>query len=684
MSITDLRNYRRVFERVASSLIAVFASLALLTNAATMHAQDAIDTTRADEPADTTTYAVLPLRVSDGAIRFSGDSRVVGQFADRSGLFQEVPDDYARLEITPTLEVYDVPFSANLLLSTEQNERRQSLNSIVFGLDFRQLQANLIGRAMEKVNELRSIKAVEAVEGAAHVKDSLMGVGEEGLRDLERMKGLADYEKLRERAFSESAPLLQELGVLSATEKFFMNFPALEIGVTYPRYTPLTLTNVPVTGANIEFNPGLLYVAFAGGTSQRVRTGEELIRLRSQPALPEFVDTVIAPTYNRTLYAGRLGVGKRDASHFFLTTMWARDDETEIAVDSLVADSLGVRFAPKSNVVIGVDAVLDIVDDLLRIEGELTGSVINGDTRTMGFKNDDIPSFLVDIVEPNLSTSIDYAYSVKSTLNIADIGTKLSAMARMIGPGYQSLGAPTLRNDLLRYDIRFEQRLLQRQIAITSFYRHDRDNLVAWKPGTTAIDAYGIGLGLTFRKLPYLRLNFAPYHQTNDLTGERAVDNTTTTFSAIAGYSFRTGPLANSANITYSLQNSATNVAASDYGIGNVSLNYTAMFEFPLMLNASVGLSDLAAGSDSTASILTFDIGGSFTAFDIWESSLGINIGKQTDVDSRFGFFVGSTLALWDYGYFDVRAEKNTYDNSFFLQDTYDEFLIRATLTTRW
>jgi hypothetical protein len=652
-------------------------------------AQDAGDTTRpvveapADTPADTASGTELPLRESTVPWRFAGTSRFVGQLADRKGLFQEIPEDYARFELIPTLLVYDVPFSANLLLSTEQNERRQSINSLSFGLDFRQLQATLLSRAIDKVGELQRVQAVADAEGAVRVADSLRALGEEGLRDLERLKNLASYDRLRERAFSETTTALQELGVLSATEKFFLNFPALEFGVTYPRYTPLTLSSVPVNGANIEFNPGEFYVAFAGGSSQRARTGEE-IRRDLLPRLPEIADTIIAPTYERTLYAGRIGVGRRDASHFFFTTMWARDDESDAPIDSIAADTLGQRFAPKSNLVLGFDVALSLAEDLFRLEGEINGSVINNDVTTAGFKNDDIPGFLVDLVDPTISTSIDYAYTLRSIVNVTDVGSKLTGSIRMIGPGYQSLGAPTLRNDLVRYDLRFEQKLLNRQIALSTFYRHDADNLIDWKPATTEVTAYGVGLGLTLKKLPYLRINWAPYHQSNDLAGERAVDNTTTTFSAISGYAFRTGPLTNSANITYSLQRSETNIAQSDYGVGTLGLNYTAIFQVPLTLNLGVSFSDLRTGTDSTSNIVSFDIGGSFVAWDIWESSVGVNLSKQPDVDNRFGFFVGSSVALWDYGYLDLRAEKSTYTNSFFFSEAVDEFIFRTTLTTRW
>lgn len=666
-----------------AGLVAV--SIALMALPAS--AQDGGDTTRpADEvsmSADTASTTELPLRESTVPWRFSGTSRFVGQLADRKGLFQEIPEDYARFELTPTLSMYDVPFSAMLLLSTEQNERRQSINSLAFGLDFDQLQSSLISRALDKVSELREMNAVAALEGVEHVRDSLTRLGEEGLRDYERLKNLATYEGLRERGISEATGALQELGVLSATEKFFLNFPALEFGVTYPRYTPLTLASVPVNGANIEFNPGNFYIAFAGGSSQRARTGEE-IRRSLLPQVPEIADTIIAPTYERTLYAGRLGFGRHDGTHLFFTTLWARDDEAEIPIDSVQADSLGGLFAPKSNFILGLDLALSLAEDLFRLEGEINGSVVNNDVTTAGFKNDDIPEFLVDIVDPTISSSIDYAYTARAIVNVTDIGSKLTGAIRMIGPGYQSLGAPTLRNDLVRYDLRFDQRLLQRQIALSAFYRHDRDNLVDWKPGTTEITAYGVGLGLTFRRMPYLRLNFAPYHQTNDLAGERAVDNTTTTFSAVSGYSFRTGDLTNSANVTYSLQQSETNIAQSDYGVGTLGFNYTAIFRIPLTLNAGVSFSSLASGDDSTSSIVSFDVGGSFVAWDVWESSLGVTVSTQSDVDNRFGFFVGSSVALWEYGWLDVRAEKSTYTNSFFVSEKIDEFILRTTLSTRW
>src|SRR5688572_8344653 len=58
---------------------------------------------------------------------FSGESRVTGQLSDRQGSLQEVPRNYARFELVPTVAIYGAPFSMSLLLSTENSAARQRI-----------------------------------------------------------------------------------------------------------------------------------------------------------------------------------------------------------------------------------------------------------------------------------------------------------------------------------------------------------------------------------------------------------------------------------------------------------------------------------------------------------------------------------------------------------------------------
>jgi hypothetical protein len=614
---------------------------------------------------------------------FSGSARVSGQFADRSGTYQLVPNDFVRFEVKPTLAVYGAPFSAWLLFSTENSTARQRINSVAFGFDYYKLQGDLLQRAYDKVADLEELKAAEeAAGGIEHLRDSLSALGEDKLRDLDRLKDLASYEGLRDRAISESMAELESLGLVSETESFFMNFPALELGVTYPNYSELTVRGVPVTGGNVEFNPGNFYVAASGGRSQGFvpLPGAPNLFRSAEVGQPE-------PSYERTMAAGRLGYGRKEGGHIFLTALYAIDDEATLPLDtSLLADTAIVPLSPKANYLFGIDGRMSIADDQLQLGAEIATSVLTGDLGSSGVQNDDIPGFVVDLVEPTVSTFVDYSYKVTSRISIHETDTKINANVRMVGPGFVSLGAPTLRNDNFSYEARIDQRLMKRQITLSGFFRNQRDNLIEWKPSTTTVGSWGAGLALNFRQLPYLRLNYSPYSQKNEFTNDTFnINSETTVFSALTGYSYRTGSINNSSNLSYSLQRSiSTGLSQSEYSVGTLSVNHTTFFPFNLAVSGGLGLSSLKSGPDFSSQILSAEVSGSYTVMELLTVTAGASIANETDVDDRAGFFGGGSLALWGYGVLDLFIEKNRYNNVFQNSNNFDELVFRAMLTTQW
>jgi hypothetical protein len=622
---------------------------------------------------DTTRVPIEPgSEVAVTPFIFSGSSRIYSQLANRRGTYQETPDDFARLELSPTFSLYNVPFTINMLLSTEQSAYRQNINSISLDLDQNKLQGALMQRAFEKLGDVEELQALsETMGGVDRLRDSLEGIGSERLRDLDRLKDYADLATIREEAFSQSLSKLNELGLVAAEEKFFANFPALSIGVTYPRYTELTLNAAPVTGANIEWNPGKFYIAAAGGKSQRS------IRI---PGLNPLTDSILFNTaYSRSLYSARIGFGKKDASHIIFTGLYAKDDAA-----SLPMDSLGSPLTPQANYVLGVDVNIPVVENYFTILGEIAGSVLTGDINAAELADNDVPDFVRDLVAPNISSLIDYAFSIKSVLRIPESDTRFTASLRQVGPVFFSLGVPALRNDNIRWDARLEQRFLRRQITATAYYRRENDDIYRLLKSTnTTISAFGVGLGLNFSRLPYLRVEYAPYQQSySNLADQPDIENTTTLLSAIAGYYYKLLDLNAGTNVSFSSQQSSSFQGLSDYGVATITANQSVNFRFPLALSVGFTHSSLTAG-DSTDRIISLDLSGSYTAFDIWNNSVGFTLSEHGD-DANTGFFVNSSVALWDAGVFELRAEKNVFKSLQVTANNFDEFVLTATLTSTW
>lgn len=618
-----------------------------------------------------------PDSLGEPAIVFSGSARLFGQIANRRGTYQYTPDDFARLELGPTLSIYNVPFTLNVLLSTEQSSLRQNINSVSFDLDYHKLEGLLLERAYNKIGELDELKAAaDAAGGAEKLRDSMAALGEARLRDLELLKDYSDIEKIKERALSESLDKLDELGLVSASEKFFAGFPALSVGVTYPSYTGLTLNGVPVTGANVEWNPGQFYVAFAGGKAQRAISVPGVIGNVSGVVDSVFVD----PYYTRNLYAGRIGYGKKEGSHVILTAVYSKDDAS-----SLPFDTVGAPLRPSANYVVGIDVNVPIVEDYFTLSGEVAGSMLTGDIEAAAITENDIPEFVRTTFDPNISSLLDYAFAAKAVLRIPETDTRLSGSLRKIGPAYFSLGAPTLRNDNLRLEGRLEQRFARGLVSVGAYYRSDEDNLSpGLKTVPATITAYGISLGFNPRNLPYVRLEYAPYRQSyTNVADATEIVNTTTLLSASSGYFYKIGTVNAGTTAMFSSQQSNTFQGLSDYGVATLSLSQNVRFAFPLALQAGFMTSGLTAG-DSTQRIVSVDLSASHTAFDIWTNTAGFTLADQSGSDNNVGFFVASSIPVWSSGFFEVRAEKNVYKNLLVNTANFDEFLMTATFSTTW
>src|SRR5690606_27359687 len=237
----------------------------------------------------------------------------------------------------------------------------------------------------------------------------------------------------------------------------------LGIGTTYPSYSEFTLNGVPVTGINTEINPGIFYAAFTGSKNQRA------------------IEHV---SYRRNLYAGRIGIGKKEGTNFILTGLYAKDDENSVSAsteNSALSPGNQNTFTlppPKANYVLGTETKIFLFDDKLVIEGYGNASVLTRDTRDADLEIDAMPGWIKGLITPKISTSFDYSYAGKISYNNSQSQTRTSFGIKMIGPGYTSLGVPNLKNDQLSFDAKVEQKFFDRHLSFSTFFNNSHDNLI--------------------------------------------------------------------------------------------------------------------------------------------------------------------------------------------------------------
>lgn len=434
-------------------------------------------------------------------------------------------------------------------------------------------------------------------------------------------------------------------------------FTDFTFGRTAPTYSRFTLQGTRVDGFSAEMNPGSVYLAFVTGRAER-SSGAATGR----------------PGFDRNVIGGKIGYGDPQKSHLHLTYLRIRDD-----TESLLPVDRPFGITPAENHVAGLKGGLNFGGRTFRLEGEVAGSVFTRDSEEASIDGlDQIPDWLKDWINPNISTSFDYAWSVNSQLNLAN--TRVNGGAEWVGPGYRTLGNLWLRNDLFSWNSRVEQFFHNRRIYVHAQARQNRDNLIPWKDGTTYTTSYGFGLGLRFPGYPSLQINVAPHYQENS---PRGIDIKTMLVSVMSSYTHRFGVHQSTTSVFASWQGNSTHNPMMDYTRYMFSLNEVFVLNRVLTLRGSFTWNKTEFEL-MDFSVVTGELGASYRKNRNIVFNGGARLASQADYGSRFGFYAGGEVGLGPLGTLSVHAEQSFFRDDFDGMRDYDQSLVRASLTKRW
>ncbi|MBL8017371.1 MAG: hypothetical protein JNK43_08885, partial [Ignavibacteria bacterium] len=354
---------------------------------------------------------------------FSFSSELFGESSNRSGTGSDKEPRYGFLNLTPSVSLYGLPFSTSILLSSENSASRQNINSMGLRLDAETIKEFIMEKVESEKNKILS----------------------EGNKDESKLSS-------KQKDKLESDAKSKVMSKLNPALKLISSFKTLGIGTTYPSYTPFTMQGVPVSGLNVEFNPGWFYIAATAQKNQK---------------------PIDNSAFRRDLYAGRIGYGQTDKSHIYLTGFYANDK-----AGSIIVDSTNQRLTPNTNYLFGIQGKLNLFRDKLSFEAEAVGSMLTRDNRDADLENNSIPSFVKNMFHPKISSQVDYSYTIKSIFDNQNSNTKVTASLKMVGPGFVTLGNPTLRGDKLEVETKITQKFINKQVSVTASLKWFKDNLI--------------------------------------------------------------------------------------------------------------------------------------------------------------------------------------------------------------
>ena len=267
----------------------------------------------------------------------------------------------------------------------------------------------------------------------------------------------------------------------------------MSIGKSFLYYSPLTINGLALNGFSLEWNPGNFYIATAIGESAR-----------------ETRDTssgILRYTFKQNTQALKIGIGKPETSHLYFTGAHIIDQAETSFQDPVT----GVFFYPSENYIFGSDFKISLAKKKVVFGGEIVGSLLTKDiSSNVNLFQDEVddfpfPKFINEDV--NESSSFGYAAKLFFESMFGNDNTRIRGHIQQIGPGFYSLGAPTLIKNTMRWRGEIRQKLFGNKVQATLYADH-RDNNVEPLVNVyqSEIISYGASVMMRLPKLPYLCL----------------------------------------------------------------------------------------------------------------------------------------------------------------------------------
>lgn len=676
---------------------------------------------------------------SAAPILFSGNATLTGQYSNRdlSSLFS--PQKFWQLDLNPTLTVYGVPLSLSVLLSSQQTDIRQNINSgaVSVNVNTFQMQQDVQKQFIIQLQSIQELRALSRQMSFEALRDSLMRDNPNRLPDLARMRELdkidlyrnlnqlektMGFDALRDsleknapEKLADLASLIKnpnkidnlenlqngtppqtlddakKMGLTQSSQDFFTSFPTFSVGAVYPSYSPLTVSGVALAGGNVEYNPGDFYMAITGGKAlKEVPAGVVLDTSIKNGTIPQ--SSGISSSLDRELYMARIGYGKKEGGHFILSAIRAHDNQlpsdlrdslVSISLDSTIANSLN----PKDNYMLDLDACINIIPDILRFNGQATGSLLtqNAIAPTFNDENNNL-KLLNGIIKLNSTSNLDFGISSNAIFTSKKTGSEALVELKYIGPGFYSLGSPNTRNDLFSYEAKARQNLMDDKMTIGLNFKNESDNLLNLKAVSTSTNSYGAEVNYSLGELVRLTANFLYNQQKNDNTFDTIKVNNRNTiinFNASTFYHLGGGVLGIT-NVTM-MKNNTLSIDSSGLNDNlTFMLNQSISFPFQLAATTNFNISRSSFGFQPEQESISADFFITHKVFKIWTNSFGANYSKRNLIDSKTGLYFTTNVLINTWGNFNLKIDKNLFQDDVNQSRNFDEITVRSSFSVIW
>ena len=484
------------------------------------------------------------------------------------------------------------------------------------------------------------------------------------LPEVEKLQSkLATLERLQHqdlKSLIADPKVAMEMANLKGPEKWLHAVKNIGIGNSFPIYSPLTLEGMQVHGLHLEAQVGKWYAMTTNGKLQQ----------------PLFLSDSIRQPFPARIFAAKAGIGSPEKNHLHMTFMQMSERAKALR------DSSAAWYAPKHNVLMGMEGQLNLLQEKLSLQGEVMRSQVWG----TGKKNY-TPAQQVKWESdsfPQIDTTEAIAWRVEATYAWED--GQARAYYAWIPPTYVSLGMPFLVGNRKRYGVELSQSVWEGKLQTTLYHKQDIAQFNRYQRIPSTAVSSGVRLGLRpGPKWPFVQLNYAPLYQEIGQSDSAKITNGQALLGINSGMHFRIGGLEGQSMLSYVQQASGSGSAQAVFSTKMYSISQLLTFQIPLSFTMSMShmTSQTSLGETETQ---VADVAGNVTLFKKWQSSFGglMMEEKGNTPQIRKGLYWQNSFPLTTSLQAGLRAE------SFWISQISEnapnpfEYLINLSLTYNW
>jgi hypothetical protein len=352
----------------------------------------------------------------------------------------------------------------------------------------------------------------------------------------------------------------------------------LHAGYRNLTWSPLTLGGHTFLGAAVELNPG------------KFRLGAMYGQLNKATAL-DTTQTLYFSNFNyrRTGMAARIGYGT-EQSFFDLIALKAKDEEGSLkGAHKGMADSLGV--APAENIVTGYNMKISLWKNRIIFESDGALSLYTNDIDALPVADSAYEKDIEKISRiVKVNTSSELYGAIQASIRYRSKFFSVRLQYRYIEPGYQSMGAYFLNNDLENYTIAPSFTAWKNRIRFNGSLGFQRDDLNGNKRAKARKVIGSANLSADLTQQLGLDLGFSNYSVNQSVKTIRFADSlkvvqSSRQISVMPRYTFSTGKLLHNillaANLSQARELNPSRESALNADINTSNYMLTFQTNFP-------------------------------------------------------------------------------------------------------